>query len=249
VARRVEELFIASGALRQGHFQLKSGRHAERYLEKFQVLQYPDAVSELCRYLGALVGVPEGRAVDVVVGPTTGGIILAFEVARQLGVRGIFAEEVRDPDGTTRREFRRGFQLSAGERVLLVDDILTTGGSLLAMLPPIEAAGAELVLAAVLVDRSGGLEYVTSPVSGHAYPARALWTLELATFEPGPATCPGCAAGLPLEVPGSSGLAHHAAAGAIVEPTAGGHGGPGMPRAAEPEAQPGTPPTSLGPAT
>ena len=247
VAERVEELFIASGALRQGHFKLKSGRHAERYLEKFQVLQYPEAVSELCRYLAALALGPDGRRVDVVVGPTTGGVILAFEVARQLGVRGIFAEEIRDPDGTTRREFRRGFRLSEGERVLLVDDILTTGGSLLAMLPPIEAAGAELTLAAVLVDRSGGLQSVTSPVSGHAYPAAALWTLELPTYEPGATTCPGCAAGLPLEAPGSSGTAPHPPAASLVEGAGAGHAGTGMPRAAAPDSQTGGRPGSLGP--
>ena len=249
IAHRVEELFLASGALRQGHFRLKSGRHAERYLEKFQVLQYPDAVSELCGYLAELVQGPEGRRADVVVGPTTGGVILAFEVARQLGVRALFAEEVRDPDGTTRREFRRGFQLTEGERVLLVDDILTTGGSLLAMVPPIEAAGAELVLAAVLVDRSGGLQTITSPVTGHAYPATALWTLDLPTYEPAAATCPGCAAGLPLEVPGSGGTHRPLPAAPIVEASGTGLSGAGMPPAAAPDTAPGNLPTSLGPAT
>ena len=89
-------------------------------------------------------------------GPTTGGVILAFETGRQLGVRAIFAEEVRADDGTTRREFRRGFRIEPGERVLLVDDILTTGGSLLAMLPAVEAMGGEIVECVVLVDRSGG---------------------------------------------------------------------------------------------
>ena len=246
VARRVEELFRSSGALGEGHFLLKSGRHAERYLEKFQVLQYPEAVSELCRYFADLVRGPEGPLVDVVVGPTTGGVILAFEVARQLGVRGIFAEEIRDPDGTTRREFRRGFQLAPDERVLLVDDILTTGGSLLAMVPPIEAAGADLVLAEVLVDRSGGLTAVTSPVSGQAYPATALWTLELPTYTPGLATCPGCAAGMPLEAPGSTGTKPGSPAGPMVEGTV--RPRPGMPPGPAPE-DAGKPPASLGPAS
>jgi orotate phosphoribosyltransferase len=86
VAARTEELFRQSGALRDGHFALKSERHGERYLEKFQVLQFPDAVSELCGFLTAM-----GPDVDLVCGPTTGGVILAFETARQLGVRGIFA--------------------------------------------------------------------------------------------------------------------------------------------------------------
>ena len=243
-ARRVEDLFVESGALREGHFHLKSGRHAERYLEKFQVLQHPEAVSALCALIVELVRGPGGPLVDVVVGPTTGGVILAFETARQLGVRGIFAEEVRDPDGTTRREFRRGFRLAPGERVLLVDDILTTGGSLLAMLPPIEASDADLVLAAVLVDRSGGLTTVTSPVTGRAYPATALWTLDLPTYEPGAETCPGCAAGHPLEAPGSSGT--RGAGGPIVEESP--RPGHRMPPGPQPD-RAGALPTSLGPAT
>jgi len=206
VGKRTEELFRESGALRDGHFALKSGRHGDRYLEKFQVLQYPAAVSELCGYVAERVRNDRGDAlVDVVCGPTTGGVILAYETARQLGVRGIFAEEVRDVDGSTRRDFRRGFLIDQGERVLLVDDILTTGGSLLAMLPPIEASGGDLVLASVLVDRSGGVSSVTSASSGRSYPAEALWTLDLPTFEPGPGTCPLCRDGVPLEAPGSTG--------------------------------------------
>jgi orotate phosphoribosyltransferase len=206
-AQRVESLFLASGALRTGHFALKSGRHGDRYVEKFLVLQDPGAVSELCGAFADRVRGPDGRpTVDVVVGPTTGGVILAFETARQLGLPGFFAEEVRDADGAARREFRRGFRLVPRARVLLVDDILTTGGSLLAMLPPIEAAGAELILAMVIVDRSGGTRHVTSPTSGRDYPVEALWTLDIPTFEPGPATCPACAAGAPIEAPGSSGV-------------------------------------------
>ena len=123
-------------------------------------------------------------------------MILAFETARQLGVRSIFAEEVRADDGTTRREFRRGFRIEPGERVLLVDDILTTGGSLLAMLPAVEAAGGEIVECLVLVDRSGGRTTLTSPTTGRTYPLRSLWQLDLPTYEPGPATCPRCAAGI-----------------------------------------------------
>jgi len=151
VAARTEELFRASGALRDGHFQLKSGRHGDAYVEKFAVLADPGATSELVGYWvarlrGETGGAEGGRApVDLVAGPTTGGIILAFETARQLGTLGIFAEEVSDSDGGTRREFRRGFSILPGERVLLVDDILTTGGSLLAMIPAVEALGGEIV--------------------------------------------------------------------------------------------------------
>ena len=206
IGARTEALFRRSGALTDGHFQLKSGRHSERYLEKFLVLQDPAATSELCAFWAAMSRRADGTpTVDVVAGPTTGGVILAFETARQLGVRGIFAEEVTATDGTKRREFRRGFRIEPGERVLLVDDILTTGGSLLAMLPAVEAAGGEIVGCQVLVDRSGGLATLTSPATGRVYPLGALWTLEVPTFEPGAATCPRCADRTPLHTPGSSG--------------------------------------------
>lgn len=206
IAKRTEALFRESGALREGHFLLKSGRHGDRYLEKFLVLQHPQITSELCG-LWAVAFRDEAGAplVDVVAGPTTGGVVLAFETARQLGVRSIFAEEVRDGDGPPRREFRRGFRLEPGERVLLVDDILTTGGSLLAMLPPVEAAGAEIVGCGILVDRSGGTASLTSPTSGRTFPLTSLWILDLPTYDAGAATCPMCAAGTHLYAPGSTG--------------------------------------------
>jgi orotate phosphoribosyltransferase len=206
ISERTEALFRSSGALRSGHFVLKSGRHSDAYLEKFQVLQDPAATSELCGFWAAGWRAADGAAtVDLVAGPTTGGVILAFETGRQLGTRAIFAEEVATDDGRSRREFRRGFLVNPGERVLLVDDILTTGGSLLAMIPAVEAAGGEIVECAVLVDRSGGLSTLTSPATGRRYPLRALWQLELDTYEPGPGTCPRCAAGEPAVKPGSSG--------------------------------------------
>ena len=208
IGARTEELFRRSGALKEGHFLLKSGKHSERYLEKFLVLQDPAVTSELCGFWAARHRNHDGSPmVDVVAGPTTGGVVLAFETARQLGVRSIFAEEVKEPDGTTRREFRRGFSIAPGERVLLVDDILTTGGSLLAMLPAVEAFRGEIVACSVLVDRSGGLAALTSPRTQRNYPLDALWQLRLPTYEPGPETCPACAAGVPLHAPGSTGTA------------------------------------------
>ena len=207
-ASRTEALFRSSGALRDGHFLLKSGRHSDAYLEKFAVLSNPAATSELCGFWAARHRDGDGNPrVDLVAGPTTGGVILAFETGRQLGTRAIFAEEVRAADGSSRREFRRGFWIEAGERVLLVDDILTTGGSLLAMLPAVEAMGGEIVECAVLVDRSGGRATLTSPATGRVYPLRALWALDLPTYEPGASTCPRCADGTPLHAPGSTGAA------------------------------------------
>ena len=218
MAAYVEQLFRDAGAYREGHFELKSGRHADRYIEKFQVLQHPAIVSELCRLVADRVWQPGAEpAIDLVVGPTTGGVILAFEVARQLGVRGIFAEQVRrpPPEGTTRprgrplmqRRFRRGFRIEPGQRVLLVDDIVTTGASLVEMLEPIEGMQGELVLAVVLVDRSGGVSEIESPTSGRRYPVEALWTLDLPTYAPGAETCPGCRDNVELETPGSAGTA------------------------------------------
>jgi orotate phosphoribosyltransferase len=205
IAARTEALFRSSGALREGHFSLKSGRHSDAYLEKFQVLQDPEATSELCAFFAGLHTRRDGTpSVDLVAGPTTGGVILAFETGRQLGTRAIFAEEVASDTGT-RREFRRGFTIAKGEKVLVVDDILTTGGSLLAMIPAVEALGGEIVECVVMVDRSGGMQTLTSPVTGRYYPLRALWNLELPTYEPGPQTCPRCAAGEPVIKPGAGG--------------------------------------------
>jgi len=206
ITARTEALFRSSGAFREGHFGLKSGRHGDAYVEKFQVLQDPAATSELCAFFAAHGRGGDGEAlVDLVAGPTTGGVILAFETARQLGVRSIFAEEVRADDGMLRREFRRGFAIEPGERLLVVDDILTTGGSLQAMIPAVEAAGGEILECLVLVDRSGGRAALASPSSGRSYPLRSLWQLDLPTWEPGAATCPLCADGVPLQKPGSSG--------------------------------------------
>jgi orotate phosphoribosyltransferase len=208
VAERTEALFREAGALKSGHFLLKSGRHSERYLEKFLLLQDPAITSELCSFWAAAARGKDGAPlVDVVAGPTTGGIVLAFETARQLGVRGIFAEEVRAADGSTHREFRRGFRVEPRERVLLVDDILTTGGSLLAMVPAVEAAGGEIVACFVMADRSGGTAVLASPTTGRRYSVEGLWQLEIPTFAPGPDTCPRCADGTPLHAPGSTGAA------------------------------------------
>ncbi len=205
VAARVEQLFAESGAYREGHFKLKSGRHGDRYIEKFQVLQWPERVAELCSLMADRARAASPQGIEVVVGPTTGGVILAYEVARQLGVRGFFAEQVTDAAGGARREFRRGFAIEPGERVLLVDDVVTTGASLLEMVPLIEATGGELALATVIVDRSGELGEIESPTTGRRYRADALWSLSLPTYEAGAASCPGCAADLPLVAPGSSG--------------------------------------------
>ena len=123
--------------------------------------------------------------IDVVVGPTTGGVILAYEVARRLGTRGFFAEAVSDADGS-HRELRRGFRIEPGERVALVDDVVTTGASLLEMIPLIESTGGEIAATVVIVDRSGELASLVSPASGRTYSAHALWSLNLPDVRAGP---------------------------------------------------------------
>jgi len=190
----IEELFSVAGALRSGHFLLKSGRHSDRYLEKFAVLQYPVLAVEIGRRLAdALID----RDPTLVVGPTTGGALLALETARQLEatlgrtVRGVFAEPMER--GT--RALRRGWPISSGERVVLVDDILTTGASLAETLNAVRIAGAVPLAAAVIVDRSTGPVDIGCPIL-------ALGRIEIGSWDNG--ACPGCLAGQPLVKPGSS---------------------------------------------
>src|SRR6266513_1560893 len=181
-AADVERVFRDSGALREGHFILASGRHSPLYLEKFQVLQHPSNTERLCSAVAVWAG---SLGVETVAGPTTGGIILAHEVARQLGVRAIYAERRENGKG---REFRRGFALRPGERVLVVDDIMTTGGSVQETLDAVRSAGGDVAGAAVLVDRSGGVADIDVPI-------KALWRLEVPSYAP--AECPLCAKGIP----------------------------------------------------
>ena len=185
----VERVFRESGALREGHFILASGRHSALYLEKFQVLQHPIETERLCASIASWV---RSLGADTVAGPTTGGIILAHEVARQLGLRAIYAE--RRANGTG-REFRRGFALRSGERVVVVDDIMTTGGSVQETMAAVRSAAGEVVGAAVLVDRSGGEAHLDVPIE-------ALWRLDIPTYAP--AECPLCAKGIAATHPGTT---------------------------------------------
>ena len=189
----IEGLFAATGGLLDGHFILTSGRHAGRYLEKFWVLQYPEMAVEVGRRMAdALVA----HEPTLVVGPTTGGVLLAHETGRQLGerlgrtVRGVFAERV-EAGG---RRLRRGWSVAPDERVVLVDDILTTGLSLLETVDAVRATGSEPLAAAVMVDRSSG------PIAG-APPLHALGRIEIPSWSA--AACPLCASGSVPVKPGS----------------------------------------------
>jgi orotate phosphoribosyltransferase len=172
------ELFKEAGAFLEGHFTYTSGRHGNRYLEKFRLLERAEYTEPLCRMIAATYA---DSAVDVVAGPTTGGIILAYEVGRLLRVPGIFCEK-----GDGGRVFRRGFTIRPGQRVLVVDDIVTTGGSLQDTFDAVEGLGGVVAGVGVMADRSGGR--VTPP-----YPYFACLEVE---FETWAATdCPMCAAG------------------------------------------------------
>jgi orotate phosphoribosyltransferase len=179
------------GALKEGHFLLSSGRHSDRYVEKFDLLRQPRETEAVCRGFSDRFA---DAGIDVVAGPTTGGIILAFEVARQLGVASAYAE--RRSDDTTDREFRRGTTFTLGQRVLVVDDILTTGGSVRETLAALATQPVEVVAVAVLVDRSGGT------VTFDNVPLFALSTLVVETWDA--TECPLCAKGLPLIKPGTT---------------------------------------------
>lgn len=185
---KAEEIFTKSGAIMKGHFLLSSGLHSPVYWEKFQVLQYPNYTEQLCRMIASHFA---NQRIQVVAGPTTGGIILAFEVARQLGVRGIFAEK----EGTAERAFRRGFKINPGERVLIVDDILTTGGSIHEVIQAVNKQAGTIVGIGVLVNRS-------EQKIDFGFPLFACLSSITPTYQP--QNCPLCAAGIPLVKPGSS---------------------------------------------
>jgi len=181
----IEALLAKTGAIQDGHFLLTSGRHSPRYVEKFRLLENPALTVPLC---GAIAERFRPRAPEVVLGAVTGGVLLSFEIARQLGIRSIFAERE-----VGKLVLRRGFALRAGERVLIVDDILTTGGSVKELLEVARAANAPVAGVAVLVDRrsdrNDGLELFS------------LAQLTIPNWEA--ASCPLCREGVPLVKPGS----------------------------------------------
>ncbi len=179
-------IFREAGALLEGHFQLASGRHSPVYIEKFHVLQHPRYTDTLCRMIAERFR--ELRP-QLVAGPTTGGITISYEVARALGLRGIFAE--RADKG---RAFQRGFVIEPGERTLIVDDVLTTGGSVQEVIEAVRQAGGEPVGVGVLVDRRGQAFNDTA----FGLPFFACLHLDYPTYERD--ACPLCTEGVPLKI-------------------------------------------------
>ncbi len=190
-AQDVLSIFKQTGALLEGHFQLTSGLHSNQYFQCAKVLQYPDHCATLCTVLATDA---RGRSVQAVVAPALGGIVVGQEVGRQLGVRTMFTER---KDGTM--QLRRGFEIGHGERVLVCEDVVTTGGSVNEVIDLVRQAGGEVVGVSCIVDRSGGT--VTFP----GYPGKhtAVLTMTAVTYQPD--QCPLCAAGSAAVKPGSRG--------------------------------------------
>ena len=179
-------LYERAGGLRRGHFALSSGRHSDTYLQSAVVLQWPPIAEALAR---ALVEPWRGR-VDVVVGPAMGGVVIGHEAARALGVRMVFTE--RDQRGAM--ALRRSLEVRAGERALITENVVTTGGSALEVAELLRAAGAEVAGLATIVDRLPERTRLPLPYSALARVDAAAWE---------PAECPVCQTGSAVESPGS----------------------------------------------
>jgi orotate phosphoribosyltransferase len=190
-AEPVLELFRSTGAYLQGHFRLTSGLHSPEYLQCALVLQHPDHAERLGRLLSDELQELARKNVDVVVAPALGGLIIGHEVARAFGVRFIFTE--RD-SATKQMALRRGFTVTPGETAIVVEDVVTTGGSTRDVVDALKAAGATVAAAGSIIDRSGGSADV-------GVPRVALATLQVAAHNPD--DCPLCKAGVPVVKPGS----------------------------------------------
>jgi orotate phosphoribosyltransferase len=177
-------LLEESGAILRGHFLLTSGRHSDVYFEKFRVLERPDVLSALC---GEVARHYRDTKFDFVAGPTTGGIIIAFEVARQMGLPAVYIESVEG-----KKTLRRGKTLASGSRCLLVDDVLTTGTSLLESRTAIQEAGGDASALAVLINRAAGVDLGLPLFSAYQVEAKSFapdevpsWLAEIPIVKPG----------------------------------------------------------------
>jgi orotate phosphoribosyltransferase len=182
----VLDRFRKAGALLEGHFRLSSGLHSEKYLQSALVLQYPEFAAELGQAVAERAGHLQPT---VVLSPALGGIVIGQEVGRALGVRAIFAERQEG-----KLTLRRGFSLSASDRVLVVEDVITTGGSTRETIDVATAAGATVLGAAAIIDRGADPSRLDVPLF-------ALVTLEVPTYQP--EACPLCARNVPVVKPGS----------------------------------------------
>ncbi len=181
-------IFETTGALQNGHFLLSSGLHSPTYFQCALVLQYPRYLEQFCREIVEYFTEADER-IHVVIAPAVGGIVVAQEVGRQLGVRSIYAERVKG-----KMTLRRGFSIDPSENVLVVEDVITTGGSVKEVIDLVEAIGAFVVGVGCVVDRSGGKADLGVPVF-------AVYSTKLVTYTP--EKCPLCMQNIPLTRPGS----------------------------------------------
>jgi orotate phosphoribosyltransferase len=183
---RVEDIYRETGVMLTGHFLLTSGRHSDKYMQSARILQYPHYAVELMKHLALAFADDE---IDVVTGPATGGIILAYELARQLGVKNLFAERENG-----KMTLRRGFTLDKGSRVLIAEDTITTGGTVREVMDIVRENECVVAGVGVLADRSmGSIDFGCKLVS--------LYTADIKSWEPD--ACPLCARNVPLLKPGS----------------------------------------------
>ena len=180
------EIFTKSGAMLTGHFRLTSGKHSNNYFQCAQVLQVPQYTKQLCKELADRFRQQE---VETVIGPAMGGIIVAYEVARALGVRSLFTERENG-----KMALRRNFNITPGEKVLVVEDVITTGGSVAEVIEVVRKLGGQVVGVGVLVDRSNGKADL-------GVRTEALLTVSVETYDPD--NCPLCEQGIPAVKPGS----------------------------------------------
>lgn len=178
----VDALLRSTGAILEGHFQLASGRHSGVYIEKFRIMEDPPATAALCAMIAAHF---RHSGATLVIGPAMGGVILAYETAKHLGLHGIFAEK----DGNGGLMFDRGFEVAPGQPVLVVDDVLTTGGSVKKVLSLLENAGAKVIGVGFLIDRTNGSV-------DFGVPFYACHAMQIESYAP--ADCPLCAQRLDL---------------------------------------------------
>lgn len=184
--KEMVEIFEKSGALLKGHFLLTSGRHSNKYFQCAKVLQYPEYTEKICRLISDY---SKTYDIDTVIAPAIGGIVVGQEVARQLNKRSIFAER-EDKELT----LRRGFSLEKGERVLVCEDVVTTGGSVFEVIDIVKSYGAEVVGVGFIVDRSNGNVNFGCPQFS---------TIKLDVVSFPPEDCPLCKQGIELVKPGS----------------------------------------------
>jgi orotate phosphoribosyltransferase len=184
-------MFRATGAYLEGHFRLTSGLHSPNYLQCALVLRHPSAAEDLGRRLAAQLRTIVDEPVALVVSPALGGLIIGHEVARALGTPLLFTE--RDPE-TRQMALRRGFTVQPGETAVVIEDVITTGGSTREVIETLRAFGARVLAAGSIIDRSGGVADV-------GVPRVALCTLQVAAHRA--ETCPLCQEGIPVVKPGS----------------------------------------------